>query len=100
MKLEFSVDNKFEVPDVESFLEDFAREFVDTVKMRTPTLTGTLQNSVSAEQTTDGFNFGTDVDYGTYVEFGTSKMPAHNMFRSTVEEADLIASRIQVKKKE
>jgi hypothetical protein len=99
MSLEFKINGEYEVPDIDSFLEEFVQELVSTVKMRTPVLSGTLQSSVSSEKQGDGFALGTDVDYGSYVEFGTSKRPAQNMFRSTIEEADLIANRIKVKNK-
>lgn len=51
-------------------------------------VTGQLVRSIATQQAPDGMNWlvGTNLAYGLYLEFGTSKMAARPWLRSTLEE--------------
>lgn len=57
-------------------------------KIRCPWLTGRLCRSIRSEKIAPGeYKTGTDVDYGPYVEMGTSRMRAQPYLRPAAEEA-------------
>lgn len=63
----------------------------DDAKVRCPVDTGTLKRSIHSEfeeQTPNSASavVGTDVEYGKYVEFGTSRMSAQPYLRPAVDE--------------
>lgn len=65
---------------------------VTDAKRRVPVDTGNLQRSIHLEYATDAgdkqaaVEVGTDVDYGKYVEFGTSRMAAQPYLRPALDE--------------
>jgi len=82
------------------FLESVA-DFEKEVKIRTPVDTGRLRNSIHIESIkTEGDMWegevGTDVEYASFVEYGTSKMAARAMFR---QGKLIVASRMRARVK-
>jgi len=63
-------------------------------KSRTPIDTSTLKNSIGFEIIikNDKVRIGTNVEYATYVEYGTRRQKAAAMFRKTVDY--LISSKV------
>lgn len=57
-------------------------------KTNVPVDTGRLRGSIASEEKTPLlFEVGTNVEYATHVEFGTSKMAAHPYLEPAVESA-------------
>lgn len=50
-------------------------------KALTPVDTGRLKNSISHAADSDAAYIGTNVEYGPYVEYGTSRMAGHHMLK-------------------
>lgn len=67
--------------------ETIAREAVAEAKRRCPVDTGRLQNSIRAENTSEGWAVGTNVFYSLFVEFGTIHMSAQPYLRPGVRAA-------------
>lgn len=85
-------------PDLEGFFDDVLKEAETRIKQRTPVATGTLQESIEVNKTSDTtYEIGSDVDYFPYVEFGTSKMAGAYMVRTTIEELPVIAERTEIR---
>lgn len=58
-------------------------------KAVTPVDTGNLRNSIAHAVRDDAAYIGTNVEYGPYVEFGTSRNKAHHMLkRAATEHSD------------
>lgn len=84
---------------IEAFKEEFANEFLERVKARTPVKTGLLQRSWESEIDEDAIVISNDVPYAQYIEYGTPKIAPFAMLEQTVAEVDEIAgialSRVQ-----
>lgn len=55
-------------------------------KAITPVDTGRLRSSISHAVADDAAYIGTNVEYGPYVEFGTSRMKGHHMLKRAATE--------------
>ncbi len=55
-------------------------------KANTPVDTGNLRNSMAHAVSGDSAYIGTNVEYGPYVEFGTSHNKAHHMLKKAATE--------------
>ena len=55
-------------------------------KANTPVDTGNLRNSMAHAVKGDSAYIGTNVEYGPYVEFGTSRNNAHHMLKKAATE--------------
>ena len=55
-------------------------------KALTPVDTGNLRNSMAHAVKGDSAYIGTNVEYGPYVEFGTSRNKAHHMLKKAATE--------------
>ena len=55
-------------------------------KANTPVDTGNLRNSMAHAVKGDSAYIGTNVEYGPYVEFGTSRNKAHHMLKKAATE--------------
>lgn len=82
--------------DVEAFMQAFATEFVNRVKVRTPVQTGALVNGYEIVNVTDqGFSLANNVSYFDFVENGTVNQAPVYMVRTTAEESESIAKEVQ-----
>ena len=72
-------------------IEEAAFVMERETKAHTPVRTGNLRNSWHADTPVEGMNVhgevGTAVNYGVYVEFGTSKMQGRHMLAGGVAAA-------------
>lgn len=75
---------------LEKVPEEFAKEFKTRVEDRTPVRTGTLKRGWNIEPTSTGVSIVNDVEYSSFVEYGTYKMEGRFMMTSTMLEADQI----------
>lgn len=79
------------VARMEGVVNEIADTIVEEAKMRAPTDTGALKNSIHSEPAGPMGQHviaGSDtVDYGLYVEFGTGNRPATPYFVPAVEKA-------------
>ena len=65
-----------------SLAEGYAKVHLEQTPRRVDT--GRLRNSISHRVHDDSVEVGTNVEYATYVEFGTRKMRPNNYLRSAV----------------
>lgn len=85
----FEFDEVYE--EIDGFLESFMEEFTKRVKRRTPVRTGELRVSFDYTVEDNFIEFGSDLDYASFVEWGTPKMAPQGMVSVTCEEAEQIA---------
>lgn len=67
-------------------LDEVGMFVVSEAKVRTPVDTGHLRGSIDYTKKFDSINVGTNVDYGIYVEKGTSKMKAQPYLTPAIED--------------
>ena len=81
---------------VGDFKKEFKDEFIQRVKRRTPVsnhplTAGTLQRGWDGEVLSDAIEITNEVEYASFVEYGTRHMSPRRMLGLTILEADLIA---------
>jgi hypothetical protein len=79
------------IGNIEKFKEEFAREFLDRVKSKTPVDTGRLQDGWEAKVAGSEIEVSNAVPYAVHVERGTAHTAPVGMLAVTVLEADQIA---------
>lgn len=87
------IDTKIDeiIAKLGKFEEEFAKEFVNRVKIKTPVLSGKLQDGWDYTINTGSIDISNSEDYAKYVEFGTVKQPPKAMVQTTMLEVDQIA---------
>jgi hypothetical protein len=68
----------------------FIEEFLIRVMHRTPVITGTLQAGWEGKVVSDGYEISNNVEYASYVEYGTEKMAPRAMLQTTLAETESI----------
>lgn len=81
------------------FADEFAKEFVSRVKVRTPVDTGRLQSGWDAHVTKDAITIENLTPYAGFVEDGTDRMSGAHMLKTTMSEVDEIAKDVVRKNK-
>ena len=71
----------------------FLADFLDLVKLRTPVITGKLRDGWYGMVQDREVVVANDVDYASYVEYGTHKMAPRGMLRATANESEQIMTR-------
>ena len=84
------------LPDFGKVVEEVTAEIKERVERRTPVRTGLAQSSWEVEVGDRKGRIFNEVPYVGFLENGTSKMPAHYMVRTTLEEVpDIIKEVIE-----
>ena len=73
------------------FKEEWAVEFLERVRYRTPVRTGALRDGWHQQQKQTSIDVSNTQPYAAYIEYGTPKIAPRAMLRTTLEEADQIA---------
>jgi len=84
LRREIKATNKY-------FASEFADEFLERVKRKTPVRTGRLQAGWAADVEEEEISIYNDVEYAEYVEDGTERMSGAHMLKATAAETDEIA---------
>jgi len=72
-------------PDVEKEIDAIGLEMVDLARSLAPIRTGALRDSIYARTSGFDMEFGNAVEYGAYVELGTSRMSPRAHIRPTLD---------------
>jgi len=72
-------------PDVERELDSIGSEMVDLSRSLAPVWTGALRDSIYARASGFEMEFGNAVEYGAYVELGTSRMSPRPHIRPALD---------------
>ena len=100
MDRKYNVNNPGEITkfniDLETRLRNFKKEwafeFLERVRARTPVRTGALQEGWGFKPRLESIDIYNVEDYAGYVEYGTEKMAPRAMLRTTLLEAEQIAA--------
>jgi HK97 gp10 family phage protein len=82
-------------PRVNGFCRRVAEAGAAGARRRVAVDTGRLRDSITVQETEHGWQWGTDVDYAVYQEYGTWKMRAHPFIRPSVFDALREAARVR-----
>lgn len=74
-----------------NFKKEWALEFLERVRARTPVLTGALKDGWGFNMKQQSIDIWNTQDYAGYVEYGTEKMAPRAMLRTTLLESEQIA---------
>lgn len=74
------------------FDDEFAKEFVDRVKSRTPVITGYLKGSWASDVGKTEILIYNTAEYASYVEYGTERLAPRGMLATTITEKEQIAA--------
>lgn len=100
MDREYNINNPGEITkfniDLETRLRNFKKEwafeFLERLRARTPVQTGALQEGWGFKSRLTSIDIFNVEDYAGYVEYGTEKMEPRAMLRTTLLESEEIAA--------
>jgi hypothetical protein len=78
------------VKEIDHWEQKFVDLFIESVKQKTPVLTGTLRDGWEGSVESGSYSFSNPVDYAAYVEYGTEYQAPVGMLSTTLQETELL----------
>lgn len=80
--------------DLSTFNGNFTERLLESIKSKTPVITGRLRDGFMIEKTAEGYDIVNDVPYAGFVEYGTATQRPQGMVRRALLENNLIAAAV------